>query len=141
MTLSGLVLDFFGVLTDSDGAPAHVEPPLVAVVRSARAAGLRTALLSNAEGRRADDGLDELFDAVVISGEVGLSKPDPQIYRLTAERLGLSTVECVFVDDLRGNVTGAVLAGMVGIHHQTVPATVAELGILFDREFPASRPG
>ncbi|APU17306.1 MULTISPECIES: HAD-IA family hydrolase [Actinoalloteichus] len=140
MTLSGLVLDFFGVLTDSDGAPDHAEPPLVTLVRSARATGLRTALLSNAEGRRADDGLGELFDTVVVSGEVGLSKPDPRIYRLTAERLGLATTECVFVDDLRSNVAGAVVAGMIGIHHQTVPATVAELNILFGREFPHRQP-
>ena len=50
--------------------------------------------------------LDELFDAVVISAEVGLHKPQPEIYLLAAERLGVEPAECVFVDDLRENCAG-----------------------------------
>jgi putative hydrolase of the HAD superfamily len=68
---------------------------------------------------------------VVISGEVGLRKPQPEIYRLAADRLGHRTDECVFVDDLAPNVRGAAAAGMVGVHHRDVEATVAELEALF----------
>ncbi|MBB5906483.1 HAD-IA family hydrolase [Actinoalloteichus hymeniacidonis] len=140
MTLSGLVVDFFGVLTDVDGIPDR-EPPLISVVRAARASGLRTALLSNAEGAPDDEMLAGLFDAMVVSGEVGLFKPDPEIYRFAAKRLDLPTGACVFVDDLPTNVEGAVRAGMVGVHHRTVQATVEELAVLFDRDFSAEPTG
>jgi putative hydrolase of the HAD superfamily len=108
------------------------EPAMVGVVRRARSAGLRTALLSNSWGLDYPrEGWDELFDAVVISGEVGMRKPEPRIYRHTAARLGVEPSECVFVDDLRPNVVGAVDVGMVGVHHITPDDTVLELEALF----------
>jgi putative hydrolase of the HAD superfamily len=135
--LGGLIVDFGGVLTDpgdSDGT----ERPLLTAVVLARAGGLRTGLLSNADGL-ADSvgGLVEggTFDAVVLSGQVGLGKPDPRIYLLTAERLGLVPEECVFVDDMASNVHGAVRAGMVGVHHTDVDTTLDELNALFGFSF------
>lgn len=111
----------------------RVLPDMVEVVRRARGHGLRTGLLSNSWGLDYPrDGWDGLFDAVVISGEVGMRKPEEGIYRLVAERLGLSTAECVFVDDLRPNVRGAVAAGMVGVHHRDLASTVAELETLLE---------
>ena len=107
------------------------EPGMVDVVRRVREAGIRTGLLSNSWGLDYPrDGWDLLFDAVVISGEVGLRKPDPAIYALAAQRLGLPPEEVVFVDDLASNVRGAVAAGMVGIHHRDVDATSDELEVL-----------
>ena len=112
-------------------AGMRVEPEMVEVVRAARAAGVRTGLLSNSWGLDyAREGWDALFDAVVISGEVGLRKPDPAIYALAAERLGLSAEEIVFVDDLGPNVRAAVAVGMVGVRHVEVGTTVEELEIL-----------
>lgn len=108
------------------------EPVMVDVVRRTRRAGFRTALLSNSwgvDGYQRDD-WDELFDAVVISGEVGLRKPEPEIYRRTAAALRVRPAECVFVDDLRVNVEGAVATGMIGIHHVTPAETIAELEAL-----------
>ncbi|MDQ1646017.1 MAG: putative hydrolase of the superfamily [Cryptosporangiaceae bacterium] len=108
------------------------EYPMVDAVRAAKAHGLRTALLSNSWGLdydRAD--WAALFDAVVISGEVGLRKPEPAIYHLAAERLGARPEECVFVDDLAHNVRGAAAAGMVGVHHTSVDMTLSELEALF----------
>jgi epoxide hydrolase-like predicted phosphatase len=102
--------------------------PMVGVVLAARAQGIRTALLSNSWGLDYDrSGWDELFDEVVISGEVGLRKPEPAIYRLVAERLGLAPEECVFVDDLAPNVRGAAAVGMVGVHYADHDSVVAEL--------------
>ena len=107
------------------------EPDMIQVVRTARAAGVRTGLLSNSWGLDYPrEGWDELFDVVVISGEVGLRKPDQAIYALAAERLGLRPGEVVFVDDLAPNVRGAATAGMVGVQHTDVDATVAELELL-----------
>jgi putative hydrolase of the HAD superfamily len=109
----------------------RVEPTMLDVLRTARAAGLRTGLLSNSWGLDYErDGWDTLFDAVVISGEVGLRKPDPAIYALAAERMALPPEEIVFVDDLRPNVRAAVAAGMVGVQHVEVSTTVGELEIL-----------
>ena len=74
--------------------------------------------------------LDELFDAAVISGDVGLRKPDPAIYTLTAERLGLEPEACVFVDDLGGNLKPARALGMATVLHTDASATVEELETL-----------
>jgi len=135
--LCGLILDYGGVLTDTGDAdpagagPAPVEPPLVGVLREARSGGVRTALLSDADRLGPwFDGLAGLFDAVVVSGEVGFGKPDPRSYLLAADRLGLAPARCVFVDDLAANVRGAVAVGMVGVHHRSVETTRNELDVL-----------
>ena len=114
----------------------RVEPSMLDVLRTARAAGVRTGLLSNSWGLDYErDGWDTLFDAVVISGEVGLRKPDPAIYSLAAERMELPPEQIVFVDDLRPNVRAAVAVGMVGVQHVDVTTTVDELEILLGRPF------
>lgn len=112
------------------------DPAMSEVLRTARGHGLQTALLSNSWGfDYAREGWAELFDDVVISGEVGLRKPDPEIYRLAAQRLGLATGQCVFVDDLAPNIRGAVAVGMVGVRHRDVATTIAELSAIFDLPF------
>jgi putative hydrolase of the HAD superfamily len=106
--------------------------PMLTALRRARSAGVPTALLSNSWGLDYPrEGWDELFDAVVISGEVGLRKPEPEIYALTARRLGVEPGECVFVDDLSPNVRGAEAAGMVAVHHVDAERTVGKLEALF----------
>ena len=99
-------------------------------VRAARRAGVRTALLSNSWGDALayDEALlDELFDAWVISSRVGLRKPDPAIYELAAERLGLPPAACVFVDDLPGNLKPARAIGMATVLHRDAETTLAEV--------------
>jgi epoxide hydrolase-like predicted phosphatase len=109
-------------------------PDMSGLVRRAHETGLRTALLSNSWGNTYPrDGWDEMFDAVVISGEVGMRKPEPRIYRHTAALLGAQPADCVFVDDLPINVAGAVEVGMVGVLHTDYDATADELEVLFDR--------
>lgn len=104
---------------------------MLAAVRTAHRRGIATALLSNSWGTDYPrEGWGELFDAVVISGEVGLRKPDPRIYRLVADRIGLQPAQCVFVDDLRPNVRGAVAVGMVGLHHANARSTLDQLAAL-----------
>jgi epoxide hydrolase-like predicted phosphatase len=134
-----------GRLTTTDGRPVQAsgllqrmfagfdhDPGMAGIVRRARLAGIRTALCSNSWGNEYPrEGWDELFDAVVISGEVGMRKPERRIYAHTAAAIGLPPAQCVFVDDLAVNVRGAVDAGMVGIRHVSAEQTGAELEALF----------
>lgn len=113
-------------------------PDMNALVLRARRAGISTALLSNSWGNEYPrDGWDSMFDAVVISGEVGMRKPEARIYQHTAALLGVEPASCVFVDDLRPNIDAAVRLGMAGVHHQSYPATAQELSVLFDLDLSA----
>jgi epoxide hydrolase-like predicted phosphatase len=110
--------------------------PQESVIRAVRAlhdSGVRTALVSNSWGPRGYPAelLSELFDAVILSGEVALRKPDPEIYRLGANRIDLDPSECVFVDDLPANLEPAARLGMATVHHTDPERTVAELGRRF----------
>jgi epoxide hydrolase-like predicted phosphatase len=106
------------------------DEPMADAVRRARAAGIKTGLVSNSwgNGLAYDQALlDELFDAVVISGQVGLHKPQPEIYVLAAERIGVAPEQCVFVDDLRENCAGAEAVGMKAILHRGSAGTLPQL--------------
>ena len=102
-------------------------------VRAARTAGIRTGLISNSWGSAIYDPaeLEGLFDTKVISGEVGMHKPQPAIYLLAAERLDVAPERCVFVDDLRENVAGAEAVGMTAVLHRDLDATLDRLEELF----------
>jgi epoxide hydrolase-like predicted phosphatase len=103
---------------------------MIGAVRRSRAAGIRTGLISNSwgDGLAYDPALmDELFDAVVISGEVGMHKPEPEIFHLGAERIGVAPEDCVFVDDLRENCAGAEAVGMKAILHRGPERTLPQL--------------
>ena len=105
---------------------------MLAGVRAVRDAGIRTALLSNSwsTSHYDRDLLGTLFDDVVISGEVGLHKPQPEIYRVAAERLGVDPAQCVFIDDLRDNCDGAESVGMTTVLHRDTDSTLERLGEL-----------
>ena len=98
-------------------------------VAAARRAGVRTGLVSNSWGEEGYDRtrFDELFDVLVISGELGIRKPAPEIYALAAERLERPPERCVFVDDLPGNLKPAREIGMATVHHRTAEQTIGEL--------------
>jgi putative hydrolase of the HAD superfamily len=114
-----------------DGLFAGVQPDvaMVAAVRSARAAGVRTALVSNSWGvhRYPREMFAELFDGVVISAEEGIRKPSRRMYELGAERAGVPSAECVYVDDLPFNLTPAQELGMATIHHTSAETSIPEL--------------
>ncbi len=98
-------------------------------VRRARAAGIRTGLISNSWGVRRYDRrlLSQLFVGVVISGEVGIRKPTPAIYELGARAVELEPAACVFVDDLVFNLEPAAELGMATVHHVDSQQTIFEL--------------
>jgi epoxide hydrolase-like predicted phosphatase len=110
---------------------------MLTAVRRAGDAGIRTGLISNSWGTGIDYDeslLDELFHGIVISGEVGMHKPEPAIFMLGAERIGVPVEECVFVDDLRENCAGAEETGMTAILHRGADRTLPELERLFGIE-------
>ncbi|WP_211465207.1 HAD family hydrolase [Actinocrinis puniceicyclus] len=115
-------------------------PAMVNAVRRAKESGLRTALLSNSWGNDyLRDEWDQLFDAVVISGEVGMRKPEPEIYLHTLGLLDVAPAEAVFVDDLERNVRAAADLGITGVHHRSYAETIGELEALFGVRFAARR--
>jgi putative hydrolase of the HAD superfamily len=123
-------------VADTDGLVGRLfggvgpDERMLGAVRQAGEAGICTGLISNSWGSGLSYDmslLDELFEAIVISGDVGMHKPDPAIYMLGAERLGLRPEECVFVDDLRENCQGAEEVGMTAILHRGADSTLPEL--------------
>lgn len=121
----GLLGRIFGTL--------ELEADMVEAVAAARRQGIKTGLLSNSWGLAAypRDLLDELFADVVISAEVGMRKPDPEIFRLAARRLHAGPEECVFVDDHTGHLDAAAEVGMTTVLHFEPARTIGELERLF----------
>jgi putative hydrolase of the HAD superfamily len=110
----------------------------VDALREVRGTGVGVSLLSNmvpawdTHWRRMVD-VDELFDHVVLSFEVGHRKPDPAMFALAAQRAGVQPSECLLVDDLAKNCTGAEAAGWRAIHFVDAESAADELRQLTDR--------
>ncbi|MFE5720367.1 HAD-IA family hydrolase [Streptomyces erythrochromogenes] len=105
---------------------------MAALVQAARDAGLRTALLSNSFGMDPHNpyehaGIWGLFDVHVISEQVGMAKPNPAIYELTLERLGLPGEACVFADDHPVNLPPAAALGITTLLVADEEAAVSKL--------------
>ena len=109
----------------------EVDYALIDYIRSLRPR-YTTAILSNAwddlrqilvEKWQIDDAFDEIF----ISAEMGIAKPDPKIYKMVIEKLGIAPEEMVFVDDLSRNIEAARKLGMHAIHFQKRDEVIAEL--------------
>jgi putative hydrolase of the HAD superfamily len=136
---------FAARLTRTDGRPVPAEgllgrmfaatktvPAMYDLLRSARAAGVRTCLLSNSWGSEWYDRTDfpALFDGVVISCEVGMRKPEPEIFQHAAQLIGLPPAACVFVDDVEANIAAAEGCGMTGVHHSDPAVTTERVATL-----------
>ncbi|HEY8865920.1 MAG TPA: HAD family phosphatase [Solirubrobacteraceae bacterium] len=120
--------------TEPDGlveglfAGLRPDQPMLEAVGRAREARVPTGLISNSWVMdHYTDEIRALFDAAVISAEVGLHKPQPEIYLLAAERLGVDPEDCVFVDDLRENCAGAEAVGMTAVLHRDAAETIARV--------------
>jgi putative hydrolase of the HAD superfamily len=130
--------ELLGVGSESliDGLFAGVGPDLemIDAVKRAHGAGIRTALVSNSWGvhRYPHELFAEIFDGVVISGQEGIRKPSRRMYELGAERAGVETAACVYVDDLPFNLTPAEELGMATVHHTSAETTIPELERLLE---------
>lgn len=74
-----------------------------------------------------DDRQTELFDAAIVSSEIGMVKPNPDAYRLAAERAGVETAECIMIDDSNINCRGAEATGMQSILYENTDQCVGAL--------------
>jgi putative hydrolase of the HAD superfamily len=138
-----------GMLEEQLGRETHVHrfrvalfegldpnPPMIELMRELRASGLRMAMLTNNVREweplwRSMLPVDEIFEEVVDSGFVGHRKPEPRIYEITVERIGVPFERCLFVDDLEPNIEAAEALGMRAVHfrdnEQAIPAIRAAL--------------
>ncbi len=105
---------------------------MIGLMRELKAEGYRMAMLTNNVREweplwRSMLPVDEIFEAVVDSGFVGVRKPEPPIYEMTLERIGLPGEACLFVDDLPHNCDGARDAGMTAVHFRDNEQAIAEI--------------
>lgn len=110
-------LKFFAAMASAGGG-LHEE--VVGLAHRVRSSGRKSALITNnahefREHWRKTLPLEELFHEVIDSSEVAMRKPDPRIFQLAFERLGVEAERCVFLDDYPGNITAAEALGVRGI--------------------------
>ena len=104
---------------------------LMAFYRSVRPA-IKTGMITNAWSNARElftitFPIAQDFDAIVISAEESVMKPDPRIYRIALDRLGVRAAEAIFVDDVPANVQGAEAIGMVGVHFRSTDQVRREI--------------
>lgn len=133
---AGFELDFDRLRTLMSDLPVYEQ--MVERIRALRAAGLRTALITNnireaGDQWRSKVPLDELFDVVIDSSAVGLRKPNPAIFHLALEQLGgIDPGRALFLDDHPGNVAGAEAAGLRALLVDDVDEAIADLDALLE---------
>ena len=113
----------------------RIDRNLLAFIQSVRP-GLKTGVISNAwDGLRAymkEQGFLDPFDEVIVSAEVGIVKPDPRIYQLALEKLGVQPSEAVFVDDMPENIAACEALGMQGVHFRSAEQAIADIKTLLN---------
>jgi epoxide hydrolase-like predicted phosphatase len=135
----GQPIDFSAYIEFTRQTPVQVHWPVVHRITQLRDEGVSLALLTNnakefKETWRATFPVEDLFPVVVDSCEVGMRKPDPRIYELTCERLGIAPTAAVFVDDNVENIEAAGALGLETVLFGTDPvASLAELDAILER--------
>ena len=113
----------------------YVRPEMVDLLDRVKAAGYRTACLTNnfgathttSEGENLIESIMARFDKVVESSKVGVRKPEPAFYELACRELGVTPGECVFLDDLGINLKPAAAMGMTTIKVTSSAQAIADL--------------
>jgi epoxide hydrolase-like predicted phosphatase len=110
-------------------------PGMIDLIREVRRDGYRTSLLTNNVKEweatwRSMMPIDEMFETVIDSAFVGCRKPDPRIYELTLERIGLEPEQCIFIDDMEINIEAANELGLHGVHFRETAQARAEVHAL-----------
>jgi putative hydrolase of the HAD superfamily len=110
----------------------HANEPMLDLMRTLRERGYRMAILTNNVREweplwRSKLPLDDIFEVIVDSAWVGMRKPDPAIYHLTLERLGLPAEASLFVDDNELNVAAARELGMRAVHFRSNEQAIPEI--------------
>jgi haloacid dehalogenase superfamily, subfamily IA, variant 3 with third motif having DD or ED len=110
----------------------HPNEPMIDLMREAKEGGHRMGMLTNNVREweplwRSMLPVDEIFEVVVDSGFVGYRKPDREIYEITLERMGVSSEECLFIDDIDVNCDAARELGMSAVHYQHNDQAIPEV--------------
>lgn len=115
-----------------------VDRTLLDYIRSLRGK-YKTGLISNAWGDLRDyivrEKFADAFDKLIISAEVGVMKPDAQIFQIALEQFGVSPKEAVFVDDFPVNIAGCEKVGIKGIHFKDPETALQQLKKLLSTRF------
>lgn len=128
--IKAVLFDCFGVVLDVMRNTRH--PDTIALLADLKGK-YKLAMISNVSGRRSLDDrflpgeLDELFEVVVASGDVGFEKPSPHIFTMTAEKLQTAPEECLFIDDIKAFCDAAEAVGMQSFHFTTPIESTAAL--------------
>jgi len=134
--VQGLIIDYAGVLDTG----AEDQSRWKTLIEEAKKKDVSVAILSNeaAEGEIADAIREWEFkgvvDAVVLSGEIGVEKPERAAFQAAADAIGLDMNECVMIDDDIMNIRAAVEYNLIGILHTALDRTAVEIQSLFDIE-------
>ena len=110
----------------------HPNGEMIELMRELKASGLKMALLTNNVREweplwRSMLPVDEIFEEIVDSAFVGCRKPEPRIYEMTLERIGMRAEECIFIDDLHPNCEGAKALGMRAVHFRDNEQAIGEI--------------
>lgn len=113
-------------------------PDVIEALRRVKQAGLLTGCITNNMPHNAAGGtaagrslysqdIMKMFDVIIESAKVGIRKPNPEIYKMMCSKLGVEAAQCVFLDDLGGNLKPAKQMGMTTIKVESGPQAIAEL--------------
>ncbi len=121
------------------------DEPMLTALEQLRAAGVRTAVLSNSWGHGYLDpyapwALETRADVVVLSDQVRMRKPEPAIFQLAVDRLDVAPAQCVFIDDIAAYLDTPARLGITTIHHTDTTATINRLTALFGVELAQTAP-
>lgn len=118
----------------------RLEEGMLDAVARTRQAGVKTGLLSNSWGLGGypRERFKDLFDVVVISAEVGMRKPQPEIFRFTTDKLGVDPSKVIFVDDHPGHLKAALEEGITTVLHRNPAETIEELSRLLEIDLSVS---
>ena len=116
-----------------------INTSLVTYVKELKAKGYNVACLSNGTHEWTlrvinDHGLRDLFDEVVLSGDLGIVKPSPQIYIHTLEKLKVNASQVIYIDDRKVNTDAAEACGIRSLLFSDTKTFINELGELIDPE-------
>ncbi|MGZ4472865.1 MAG: HAD family hydrolase [Nocardioidaceae bacterium] len=117
-----------------DAYCGRLDEPLCAFVATLRPSYITAILSNSADGARREEqaryGFEQLVDLVLYSHEVGVAKPDPAVYALTCERLGVRPEEVLLLDDVPANVEAARELGWHALLHTDTARSVREITAL-----------
>lgn len=132
--IKAIIFDFYGVV-EQQGQP---NKQLLDFIQQKLKPSHKIGLLSNSSGQGMQEFFSDkdklLFDDMVFSGQVGVAKPNPEIYKIAAKRLGVEPEECIYIDDDDYRVEGAKAAGMQTILYKDFYQTKTDLEALLSQK-------